>query len=288
MSGHLPDRNKTPVYGSQKQFTSHIEPVVTTLPVSRTGDTTATANGSITDLGEPSEDDYGFCWSTDPNPTVDDADDSVKALGTYAGSVPYAFNYKMTGLLPETTYYVRAYATNAVDTVYGGEDFFITDPQSSSEGGGKDSYGGGGCFIETTRSKEGPSNPTNRIGFFFLAVVSIFFLNRFNRHRLSMLMVVMAILLGVSLFASNSYAAEGAAAGAPPQTEPTETAPAVGVPTPLEEENSTLEQLKKLEKKQDDYTPVAASSAETVSSLEKEKTMVFTRRSWLHIYQVGG
>ena len=275
------DRNRTPVYGSQKQFTSLIEPVVNTLPVSRIGDTVATANGSITDLGEPSPDDHGFCWSTDPNPTVDDADDSVKALGTYSGSVPYSFNYKMTGLLPETTYYVRAYATNAVGTVYGDDDFFITDPLSSKRAGGKDSYWYSGCFIETTRSEGGQWNPTKWIGLFFLAVVSVCFLNRFLRRRLGALTVVMAILLGVSLFASNSYAAEGAAAGAPPQAESTESVPAVGVPTPLEEEKSTLEQLKKLEKREDEYTPVAVSSAETVSSQEKKKTMVFACRSWL-------
>ncbi len=82
-------------------------------------------------------------------------------------------------------------------------------------------------------------------------------------------MVVTAILLGVSLFASNSYAAEGAAAGAPPQTESTETVPGVGVPTPLEEDQSTLEQLRELEKKQDAFIPVAVSSAGTAPSSKK-------------------
>jgi hypothetical protein len=84
-------------------------------------------------------------------------------------------------------------------------------------------------------------------------------------------MLAAAILLGVSLFASNSYAAEGAAAGAPPQTESTETAPGVGVPTSLEEEQSTLEQLRKLEKKEGAFTPAAASTAGTASSLKKRK-----------------
>jgi hypothetical protein len=82
-------------------------------------------------------------------------------------------------------------------------------------------------------------------------------------------MVVTAILLGVSLFASNSYAAEGAAAGAPPPTESTETVPGVGVPTPLEEDQSTLEQLRKLEEKQDAFTPVAVSSAGSAPSKKK-------------------
>jgi len=105
--------------------------------------------------------------------------------------------------------------------------------------------------------------------FFFLAVAAVFFLNRFVRRRLSVLMVVAAILLGVSLFASNSHAAEGAAAGAPPQTESTETVPGVGLPTPLEEDQSTLEQLRELEKKQDAFIPVAVSSAGTASYSKK-------------------
>ena len=83
------------------------------------------------------------------------------------------------------------------------------------------------------------------------------------------MILVAAILLGVFLFASNSYAAEGAAAGAPPQAESTETAPETGVPTPLEEDQTTLEHLRTLEEKQDTYTPVAVSSAETVSSAKK-------------------
>jgi hypothetical protein len=140
----------TTVYGGEVVFTTFIEPTVTTFLVSLISDTRATANGSITDLGEPPPDEHGFCWSTDPNPTVDDPDDSNREMGPYADDVPYVFKYRMTGLLPDTTYYVRAYAKNAVDTVYGDDDSFVTDPPGSTGTGGKDSYGGGGgCFIDT-------------------------------------------------------------------------------------------------------------------------------------------
>ncbi|MDA9762036.1 hypothetical protein N9C84_03090 [Desulfobacterales bacterium] len=259
----------TTVYGGEVVFTTFIEPTVTTFAVNLISDTKATANGSITDLGEPSPDDHGFCWSTDPGPTLDDNDD-CRSMGPYSHTVPYAFKYRMTDLLPETTYYVSAYATNAAGTDYGLDDSFVTEPpgSSGSSGSGDDSYS---CFIGTTRSEAGQWIPTKWIGFLFLAVVSAFFLSRFMRQRLGALMLVMAILLGAFLFASNSYAAEGAAAGAPPQTESTETVPAVGVPTPLEEEKSKLERLRKLEKKQGEYTPVAVGSAETVSSLKKRK-----------------
>ncbi len=260
----------TTVYGSEVVFTTFIEPTVTTFAVSLISDTKATANGSITDLGEPSPDDHGFCWSTNPGPTLDDNDD-CRSMGPYSGAVPYVFKYRMTGLLPETTYYVSAYATNDAGTDYGLDDSFVTEPPGSSAGGDDSSYGGGGgCFIETTRSEGRPSNPTRGIGFFFLAVVSIFSLNRFVRHRLSMLMLVTAILLGASLFVSNSYAAEGAAAGAPPQSESAETVPDVGVPTPLQEDQSTLEELRKLETKQDAYTPAAVSSAGTTADSPKK------------------
>ncbi len=73
------------------------------------------------------------------------------------------------------------------------------------------------------------------------------------------------VLGGVADGYRGLYAAEGAAAGAPP-SEATETAPGIGVPTPLDEERSTLEQLRMLEKKETLYTPAAVSTSGTASS----------------------
>ena len=60
----------------------------------------------------------GVCWSTSQNPTVNDYKTSVV-------TVPGTF-YSLTNLTPNTTYYVRAYATNSAGTGYGDEVRFTT------------------------------------------------------------------------------------------------------------------------------------------------------------------
>jgi hypothetical protein len=62
----------------------------------------------------------GVCYSEYSTPTVAD---SKTVNGTGTGS----FTSSLSGLLPETTYYVRAYATNTYGTVYGDEVYFKTD-----------------------------------------------------------------------------------------------------------------------------------------------------------------
>ena len=61
----------------------------------------------------------GVCWSTSQNPTINDNKTSDGAgMGTY--------NSNITGLNKNTTYYVRAYATNSAGTGYGNEISFTT------------------------------------------------------------------------------------------------------------------------------------------------------------------
>ena len=92
-------------------------PVVTTNPISNLNVTTATGNGTITDLGNPDPTQYGVIWSTTPGGTV--------ALSTKTSQGPIsnigAFASSITGLAPGTTYYIRAYATNVAGTGYGAE-----------------------------------------------------------------------------------------------------------------------------------------------------------------------
>ena len=75
--------------------------------------------GTITaDNGDPVTK-RGICWSVKQNPTIAD---SVKVNGQGIG----VFTCKMRNLIPSTMYYVRAFATNASGTVYGGNMVFTT------------------------------------------------------------------------------------------------------------------------------------------------------------------
>ncbi len=61
----------------------------------------------------------GVCWSTMPNPTIRDNK-------TIDGSGDGTFSSDIVGLLTDTIYYLRAYATNSQGTAYGEQKTFIT------------------------------------------------------------------------------------------------------------------------------------------------------------------
>ncbi len=94
-------------------------PTISTLPVTDIYATYASSGGSISSDGGSDVIARGVCWSTYPNPTIDD---SKTTNGDNVG----AFTSSMTGLTEETTYYVRAYATNSMGTAYGNEIMFAT------------------------------------------------------------------------------------------------------------------------------------------------------------------
>ena len=107
-------------YGSDVTFTtSAVKPTVTTAVVSNITQTTATGGGCVTSHGGATVTERGVCWSTNHNPTVSN---SHASNGTGTGS----FTVNMTGLVANTTYYVRAYAKNSAGTNYGGERSFTT------------------------------------------------------------------------------------------------------------------------------------------------------------------
>ncbi len=94
-------------------------PTVITNTVSNITDTTATCGGRVTVDGGEAVTVRGVCWSTNHNPTIAD-NHTTDGIGTGA------FTSSITGLIVETTYYVRAYATNSVGTAYGNEETFAT------------------------------------------------------------------------------------------------------------------------------------------------------------------
>ncbi len=95
-------------------------PTVITQPVSNIGNTSATFGGSVTSDGNAPITARGVCWSTSPNPTINDS-------RTTNGNGLGGFSSNVTTLTGGTTYYVRAYATNDVGTAYGHEESFTTD-----------------------------------------------------------------------------------------------------------------------------------------------------------------
>ena len=107
--------------GNNTAWLFFILPQVSTGVVEDIGTTTATGNGGVIDLGRPDPQDHGVCWSTSPDPTITN---DVAALG--AVSATGTFAAAMTGLEPDTLYYVRAYAINSAGTAYGAAVTFRT------------------------------------------------------------------------------------------------------------------------------------------------------------------
>ena len=83
----------------------------------------AQVSGVLTSLGSSAVTQHGHCWSTSPDPTT--ADNKTTLGGT---GVLKSFTSNITGLSANTTYYARAYATNAVGTTYAEAIAFATLP----------------------------------------------------------------------------------------------------------------------------------------------------------------
>ncbi len=89
--------------------------------------TTAISGGSILSNGGEFIIARGVCWSENQNPTILD---SVVTNGSGDGS----FSSILKGLIPNTSYYVRAFATNINGTGYGKEITFSTTSISDVDG----------------------------------------------------------------------------------------------------------------------------------------------------------
>lgn len=103
-------------YGNQisfKTLTATLPQITTHLATSTTQTSTITG-GSITNDGGANVTIRGVCWSTNQNPTISN---NKTTNGSGAG----LFSATISGLMPNTTYYVRAYATNSLGTGYGNQ-----------------------------------------------------------------------------------------------------------------------------------------------------------------------
>ena len=113
----------TIIYSCQKELTwPSVSPAtalatLTTSITSGITDSSAVSGGSITIDGGTAVTARGVCWSTHTNPTVAD---NKTTDGTGTGN----FTSNLSGLIKDTVYYVRAYATNTTGTAYGNQQSF--------------------------------------------------------------------------------------------------------------------------------------------------------------------
>jgi uncharacterized protein (TIGR02145 family) len=94
-------------------------PTLTTTSVSNITETTAQSGGNVTNDGNDIVGSRGIVWSKSQQPTLE-ASNGYGIGGTGLG----IFTIEMTGLEGNTTYYVRAFASNKAGTVYGNQQEF--------------------------------------------------------------------------------------------------------------------------------------------------------------------
>lgn len=99
--------------------TPKLLPILTTTAITKITQNTAFSGGFITSDGGLEVIARGVCWSLKPNPTINDST-TKDAAGTGE------FISSITNLIADTTYYVRAYATNNDGTAYGLQVIFKT------------------------------------------------------------------------------------------------------------------------------------------------------------------
>lgn len=97
-------------------------PTLQTTAVTAINTTVAVSGGNITSDGGATVTAKGVVWGTSQNPTI------ALSTKTTDGSGVGSFISNISNLTSNTTYYVRAYATNSLGTSYGNEINFTTMP----------------------------------------------------------------------------------------------------------------------------------------------------------------
>jgi uncharacterized protein (TIGR02145 family) len=111
--------NSLPLTLSQTTLACSVPTLATTVAAAVVS-ATATSGGNISTDGGAIVTSRGVCWGTAPKPTTADSK-TTDGIGTGT------FTSNLTGLTENTTYYVRAYATNSAGTGYGNEITFKTN-----------------------------------------------------------------------------------------------------------------------------------------------------------------
>ena len=108
-------------YGQEREFTTKaISASIKTIEVHDVTSNSAMVRSEILNDGGTDIIERGIVWNEEENPTLEDN----KIIDQDNGEGEYTIN--MAGLNINTTYYVKAYAVNEVDTVYGSQLDFTT------------------------------------------------------------------------------------------------------------------------------------------------------------------
>lgn len=130
-----------------------VPPSISTLTVSYITSLHAISGGNVTAEGTNPVTTKGIVWSISANPTI-----SLNTK-TSDGSGVGSFASALTGLTPNTTYYVRAYATTSAGTTYGNEISFNTNSIDINTG-----LVAFYPFTENTKDSSGNNNHGNSNG----------------------------------------------------------------------------------------------------------------------------
>lgn len=144
------------VYGEEVTFTTlPVVPTLTTADITEVTGNSATGGGNVTVTGGADVTARGIVFGTQQNPTLANSK-------TEDGEGGGEFTSLLTGLTGNTTYYVRAYATNSAGIGYGPQVTFTTlvdlpvvtttsateITKTSAVSGGEVTYDGGGEVTE--------------------------------------------------------------------------------------------------------------------------------------------
>ena len=115
--------------GEQPEQPEIVLPTVTTSEVTNITSNSATCGGNVTSDGNGTVIARGICWSETSEPKINNlySEESSDGMGTGT------FTSALTNLKTNTTYYVRAYATNEAGTVYGEVKSFKTLEEEPEE-----------------------------------------------------------------------------------------------------------------------------------------------------------
>lgn len=114
-------------YGNEVTFKTLVNPadlpVITTTTVTDITTNSAVTGGNVTSAGASPVTSRGVVWGLNTDPTIL-INTGISSNGIGLG----AFISNATNLMPDTTYYIKAYATNSHGTGYGAEFSFTTSP----------------------------------------------------------------------------------------------------------------------------------------------------------------